>query len=79
MQSPQTRTTQEIGKHPLDKEVIIMETPKGTEFYIAPENNGLYVIKMKKAGGKVPAVCDESFTNLKLAQRALEGYISTKE
>lgn len=64
--------------HPLDKEEEVMETPKGTEFKIGQEPSGLFLIKMHKAGGKVPAVCEEKYTSHSLAKKALEGYIASK-
>lgn len=76
------RITQDVDpdkKHPLDKEPEVRTTPKGTDFVIKAEPNGLYFIKMIKAGGKVPAICEEKFTTLALAKTALEAYISDKE
>lgn len=56
-----------------------MTTPKGTDFVITQDVSGLYIIKMIKAGGKVPTVCEEKYTALSFAKQALEGYIASKE
>lgn len=56
-----------------------MTTPKGTDFVITQENNGLYFIKMIKPGGKTPSICEEKYTAHSLAKQALEGYIASKE
>lgn len=74
-------TTPEPGKnkvHPLDKQPEVMSTPKGTDFIISQEASGLYYIKMFKAGGKVPPICEEKYTSHSLAKQALEGYIVGK-
>lgn len=65
--------------HPLDKKPEIMTTPKGTDFVITQDVSGLYIIKMIKAGGKIPAICEEKYTALSFARQALEGYIQSKE
>jgi hypothetical protein len=64
--------------HPLDKEPDVMVTPKGTEFKIGQDPNGLFKIEMFKAGGKLPAICEERYTSNVLAKKALSGYIVSK-
>jgi hypothetical protein len=67
-----------VNKHPLDKKPEVMTTPKGTDFIIDQDNSGLYVIRMFKAGGKVPSICEEKYTSSRFARQALEGYIASK-
>lgn len=68
----------ETSSHPLDRKEEIQTTPKGTDFTIEKDPNGLFHIKMLKAGGKVPAVCEEKFTSFSKAKISLAGYIASK-